>query len=315
MIQAVPFFSIVIPLYNKEKYVRRSLDSVITQTFDDFEIIVVDDGSTDSSAKLVNSYGDPRIRLIRQTNAGVSAARNRGISEAKGQWIAFLDADDEYRPNFLRQLEICSKRFTTAGAIYTRTAYLRGNTEVRMPSPRINAPKLLDDYLRFVVFQNGPEIHTSSIAVKRSVFCDTGLFPIGIKVGEDSDMWLRVAYSTGIVYVPEILSVFHIDSGDSNWERHWDQPAFWVNTYQSWLGMGRIPERFRRSAASYYQKYLLDKSLGHAIRGNPAQARKILWNEVVWPVAPKFLGFKVLLYSYLPLWLFRFQRKITSRLA
>jgi len=93
--------SIVIPLYNKAPYVRRALDSIAVQTFADFEAIIVDDGSTDMGAAVVANYSDPRFRLIRQENAGPGAARNAGIAQAQGEFIAFLDSDDEWLPNYL----------------------------------------------------------------------------------------------------------------------------------------------------------------------------------------------------------------------
>ena len=93
--------SVVIPLYNKEEQIAHTLQSVFTQTFQNFEIVIVDDGSTDNSVEEVEKFTDSRIRLIHQTNAGVSAARNRGIEEARGELIAFLDADDEWMPEYL----------------------------------------------------------------------------------------------------------------------------------------------------------------------------------------------------------------------
>jgi hypothetical protein len=95
--------SIVIPLYNKARYVKRALDSIESQTFSDFEVIVVDDGSTDDGAALVSSYPDQRVRLITQSNAGPGAARNAGIAQAQGELIAFLDADDEWLPTYLEE--------------------------------------------------------------------------------------------------------------------------------------------------------------------------------------------------------------------
>ena len=95
--------SIVIPLYNKAPYVRRALDSIAAQTFTDFELIVIDDGSTDDGAAIVEKYLDRRFRLIRQANAGPGAARNVGIAQARGEFIAFLDADDEWLPNYLAE--------------------------------------------------------------------------------------------------------------------------------------------------------------------------------------------------------------------
>ena len=95
--------SVIIPLYNKAPYVRRALDSAAAQTFRDFELIVVDDGSTDEGARVVEDYGDGRVRLVRQPNAGPGAARNRGIAEARGELLAFLDADDAWTPPFLAE--------------------------------------------------------------------------------------------------------------------------------------------------------------------------------------------------------------------
>ena len=98
-----PTVSVIIPLYNKAPFVRRALDSVAAQTFADFEAIVVDDGSTDEGGRIVAAYADARFRLIRQANAGPGAARNRGLGEAQGEFVAFLDADDEWLPEYLAE--------------------------------------------------------------------------------------------------------------------------------------------------------------------------------------------------------------------
>jgi glycosyltransferase involved in cell wall biosynthesis len=99
----MPQLTVVIPLYNKRRYVRRALDSISAQTFNDFELIVVDDGSTDGSGEEVARHPDPRFRVVHQANAGPGAARNRGIAEAAGDLIAFLDADDEWLPEYLQR--------------------------------------------------------------------------------------------------------------------------------------------------------------------------------------------------------------------
>lgn len=98
---AIPDISVIIPLYNKGKYIVRALDSVFAQTYQDFEVIVVDDGSTDNGLEIVQQYRDSRLRLIRQANAGPGAARNRGLKASKAPFVAFLDADDEWLPEFL----------------------------------------------------------------------------------------------------------------------------------------------------------------------------------------------------------------------
>src|SRR5215210_566395 len=98
-----PRISVVVPLYNKATFVRRTLNSIAQQTYTDFEVIVVDDGSTDGGAGIVLTEGDPRVRVVTQENMGPGAARNRGISEARGELIAFLDADDEWFPRYLEE--------------------------------------------------------------------------------------------------------------------------------------------------------------------------------------------------------------------
>jgi glycosyltransferase involved in cell wall biosynthesis len=111
----MPAATIIIPLYNKRSYIGRALDSVLHQSFQDFEIIVVDDGSTDNGAEVVKSYDDPRIRLIRQENKGVSVARNTGADRATADFIAFLDADDEWMPRQLETVSGLRKKFPDAG--------------------------------------------------------------------------------------------------------------------------------------------------------------------------------------------------------
>jgi glycosyltransferase involved in cell wall biosynthesis len=287
-------------LYNKEPYIQRSLDSVLSQTFSDFEVIVVDDGSTDGSAGIVESCKDHRVRLVRQPNGGVSAARNRGITEAQGEWIAFLDADDEYQPQFLRKVRECAERFPTAGAIYSRAAWMKGQSQLNMPQDQVREPRLLPDYLHFVAFNKGYEICSSAVAVRRDVFDRAGPFPLGIKVGEDSDMWLRVAWTTNIAYVPEFLSIYHMEAGVSNWEKHQEEEPHWITTYRQWQKEGRISQQLLESSEAYYQKYLLEKSLGQALRGRKAEARWVLWRDVNWLAAPKRLAMKTMFYAYAP---------------
>lgn len=121
----MPLFSIIIPLYNKEHTITNSIGSVLDQSFQDFEIIIVDDGSTDSSADKVRAFADPRIKLFSQQNAGPSAARNHGIREATGEWIVFLDADDQLTKTALESFHKAIAKAPLCTCIYSNAYILR----------------------------------------------------------------------------------------------------------------------------------------------------------------------------------------------
>ena len=134
-------FSVVIPLYNKEKYISRAIKSVIEQTYKIFELIIIDDGSIDNSVNIVKKHKDSRIRLIEQENSGVSATRNKGIKNAKYNYIAFLDADDEWKPNFLdtivRRIESLSNVEALDERLYTEVAILSDKLDVNEEKIRL----------------------------------------------------------------------------------------------------------------------------------------------------------------------------------
>ncbi|HEY4433327.1 MAG TPA: glycosyltransferase family A protein, partial [Candidatus Cybelea sp.] len=113
----MPLVSVVVPLYNKARYVMRALQSVATQNVEDFEVIIVDDGSTDGGDEIAAGMPDPRFRLLRQANAGPGSARNRGLQEASGEFVGFLDADDRWLPHFLSENVAILERHPRAAAV------------------------------------------------------------------------------------------------------------------------------------------------------------------------------------------------------
>lgn len=205
-----PLVSVVIPLYNKEKEVSGSLRSVLSQSVTDIEIIVVDDGSVDNGREMVFAFNDPRIRLVGQKNSGVSAARNRGIAEACSDKLAFLDADDEWRPDFIETVLRLSARFPECGVfasgyIYrysdgnTRSAIIRGLEDGTCEG-------ILRDYFR-VAAQSDPPLCSSSVAVRKNAITAIGGFPEGITIGEDLLTWARLAVRYEIAYCRSPLAV------------------------------------------------------------------------------------------------------------
>ena len=206
--------SVVIPLYNKEALVGRTLESVLAQSYRDFEVVVVDDGSRDGSAAVVESFDDPRIRLIRQENAGVSAARNRGIAEARGEFVALLDGDDIWRENYLQtQFELTQKYpqcdvFAT-DYCFSNSKGVEKATIIRK-LPFDGEDGILTNYFE-VASCSHPPLCSSTVMVRKGAIESVGGFPVGIKSGEDLITWARLAAKYQIAYSRFVGAVFVFD--------------------------------------------------------------------------------------------------------
>ena len=216
-------FSVVIPLYNKASYIRCTLQSVLTQSFTDFEVIVVDDGSSDGSAELVKTIDDPRIRLVHQANAGVSAARNRGIDLARGEWIAFLDADDWHHPDHLKCLLDAHQACPEADAVATDfvlVADAQGSWPPTWPTFKdaLKVELITDLPRRWMI---GPSLCSSSVAVRRQRLRQMQpCFPVGESQAEDLDFWFRLGEQTPIALAHAPLVAYRIDVDGSLSARH-----------------------------------------------------------------------------------------------
>lgn len=211
----MPEISVIIPLYNKARHIARAIDSVLAQTVQRFEILVIDDGSTDNGGQIVASYPDSRIRLIRQENQGVSEARNRGIVEAQADFLAFLDADDEWGNDHLKVLFRLRRNFPEAGAYSTAYIHVRpGNKRIPVKIKRIpSAPweGLLPDYFLSASFGE-PPVWSSAVAIPKTVFHKVGLFKAGEKMGEDLDMWGRIALRFPIAFSWQGVAFYREDA-------------------------------------------------------------------------------------------------------
>lgn len=207
-------FSIVIPLFNKEEYISRAIESVLSQTYESFELIVVDDGSTDHGATIVEGFSDPRIVLIHQINGGESAARNTGIGKASNPFVAFLDADDAWRPNHLETLLQLILKYPGSGIFCTNYQFFEANGKIRVPSWKfVSNSGIVDRYFRSVA--NGDQLATSSSAcIPASVFQDVGLFSVGDKLGADQDMWARILLKYKIACSQDITAKYFRDASN-----------------------------------------------------------------------------------------------------
>jgi glycosyltransferase involved in cell wall biosynthesis len=200
--------SVVIPLYNKARSIDRTIRSILAQTVSDFEIIVVDDGSTDEGPMIVEGFHDSRIVVVRQANLGEGAARNRGIRTATSDLVAFCDADDEWMPTFLETIFILERKFPTC-AVFA-TAYLMrepGGRRLAPPSPTPTAPYAMADSYFSAAAKYGTPWCASSVAVRRDAILSTGGFPTNAAVGADLLAWARLAarYSIATATVPQAI--------------------------------------------------------------------------------------------------------------
>ena len=195
-----PRVSVVMPVFNGERYVGRAIESVLRQSMADLELFVVDDGSTDGTAALVSEFaGDPRVRYAKQSNQGPSAARNRGIAAAKGQWIAFLDSDDRWTSEKLgRQLRVALQH-PEARLIYS--AAIQQAEDGKHFGTMV--PLLSGDCLSQLLLGNKITGSASSAMVRRDALDGKWLFDPELLYAEDWDVWLRVAAAHPVAFDAE----------------------------------------------------------------------------------------------------------------
>lgn len=200
--------SVVIPLYNKEDEVARAINSVLSQTFTDFELIIVDDGSTDTSLAIAKSFSDRRISVLNKQNGGVSSARNHGIKHAKNDLVALLDGDDWWARDFLITLYQLSKKYPDASIYGCQYVQVNSQNEIM----RLNRfPDIKEGY--FELYNHLFAINSSSVLLRKKVFEKYGYFDEKLTHGEDTDMWIRISIKSKVCYTSEILS-FCFTGGD-----------------------------------------------------------------------------------------------------
>lgn len=187
-------FSVVVPVHNKEPHVRRSIDSILNQTFKEFELIVVDDASSDGSLRVIEQYNDSRIRVFRRDTPGPGgyAARNLGIQEARYSWIAFLDADDAWEPAYLERMREAIEREKDIQVFVSGYSVVEG--QLKKPNAYYRSAGGKGSHrFDFITFLRKKPACTDSIVIARDTLLASGAFPDGRSLrGGDQDTWLRV---------------------------------------------------------------------------------------------------------------------------
>jgi glycosyltransferase involved in cell wall biosynthesis len=270
--------SVVIPLYNKAPHIGRSLNSILSQTFLPKEIIVVDDGSTDGGADIVRNYNHPLIRLISKDNEGVSATRNRGVQEATGSLVAFLDADDYWQPRFLEVIHNLRRQFPQAGIYATNFEVIRPNGEIKKHTchclPPDSQAGLITQYGK--VMANSP-LHPSATAIPKNIFQEIGGFNQNEYLYEDVDLFIRIGLRYPIAWSREHLARYHQDAvnralGTKLWVR---EPAVSVTARQA-IADGLVPDKLIDILKEYSHQVQIQAAVHCIYQGKKDMASQLL---------------------------------------
>lgn len=238
----MPKLSVVIPTYNRAALISRALDSVLAQSRQADEILVVDDGSTDNTMDVISDRY-PRISLLRQENKGVSAARNLGIRHAKGEWIALLDSDDEWKPDKLeKQLQIL-KDNPDYRICHSNETWIRHGIRVNpMKKHRKYGGHIFRHCLPLCV------ISPSSVVIHRTVFDDIGYFDESLPACEDYDLWLRICSRYPVLYLDEELITKYGGHTDQLSHKHWGMDRFRIFSLEKIISDPMLGESKRDAA-------------------------------------------------------------------
>jgi len=198
----MPFFSVIIPLYNKQKFIEKTLKSVINQTFSDFEVIIINDGSTDRSIEKVNKLKDRRIKIYNSKNKGVSNARNYGIEISNSNLIVFLDADDLWEKSHLEEIKILYQSFPNCGLYAMGYSKVYGeNNPIKADYNGISLGPAVVDFFKSSL--KDCIAWTSAVMIPKTTFNKIGYFNEELRSGQDTDMWIRIALDFKIAFNPK----------------------------------------------------------------------------------------------------------------
>ncbi len=228
-----PFFSVVIPLYNKQNYVQNTVQSVLDQTYENFELIIVNDGSTDNSLEVVKKIKSDKIKIVEQKNQGVSVARNTGISNASGKYIALLDADDYWYPHHLIELKKVIQLHPHAGIFCMGYEILIDGNKLEKANYNLKEPnkiQLIDDYFNASIIN--PVIWTSASAFSKEKFKEIGRFDKKLRTAQDLDFFVRAALKFKVSFNPQITMRYHQTSENNLAQSFYNEDrAYFINKF------------------------------------------------------------------------------------
>jgi glycosyltransferase involved in cell wall biosynthesis len=211
-----PFFSVVLPVFNGEKYLRQSIESVLSQDEADFELIIWDDHSNDESPLIVGSYEDPRLRYFANSkNLGLFKTLNLGIKEAKGEWIRLWSQDDVMKSNCLRSEAAFIQKYPVVGMVYCAVDTIDESGNTTLPAPWDPTPDIVDSELaaQIMFFHGSIAGNIANVLLRRDVLTDVGLFDEDMKISADFEMWVRISSTYPLGHIREPLVDLRNHSG------------------------------------------------------------------------------------------------------
>nr|WP_315248406.1 glycosyltransferase family 2 protein [uncultured Flavobacterium sp.] len=300
----MPFFSIVVPVYNKANHIEDTLKSVFSQTFNDYEIIIINDGSTDDSEAIILGFDDNRIQFYSQKKQGVSIARNIGIEKSNGKLIAFLDADDCWFSNHLEELANLYHNFPDCGMYCSR--YKIKTTENHFQTPHFNG---IENSFRGIVtdyfFSNSPFriSWTSSLSIPKKVLDEIGGFTPGVTNGQDLELWTKIGITYNVAITNKITAIYNFHIPDSLAKNNISSMK--LMDFEQF----KIAEQKNSSLKKFLDLYRIEYGLRYYIFGHKDKMKFYLQD-----IEKKSLGLKIRLLLHLPSFLLRFFLKLKNRL-
>ena len=278
----IPRISVIIPAYNRANYLTEAINSVLSQTYRNFELIVVNDGSQDNTEEILKKYTG-KIKYFYQENNGVSSARNKGIDNSKGEFLCFLDSDDLWEKKKLeKQIDYFNKNVDVK-ICYTDEIWIRRGKRVnQMKKHKKHSGNIFKMSLPLCI------ISASSVMIKKEVLSKVGFFDESFQVCEDYDLWLRISKEFQVGFIPEKLIIKRGGHEDQLSKKYWGMDRFRIKVLEKLLSNGGLDSEKRQDAISELDKKCRILSNGCFKRGKVEEGEKYAAIPLKYTLNPKF---------------------------
>lgn len=271
------------PYFKNSEIVKKSISSVLNQDYINFELIIIDDGSNDNIEYIINEFHDSRIRLIKQSNRGVSSARNRGIVNSKYKFLCFLDSDDTWTYNHLSVLKETISRYPSE--MFFVTGHKRLGNKTYISNETLNLKKsdnlLVSDFFKFAI-NKSETIHTNSVCIKKKALSKVGLFEEGVNRGEDVDLWLRLACYYNVIFINKTTTLYNREFSTLTSNKFTSKSGIFIDRRIELLSDESIDIKKKKSIEIYLDRISISSIRKLLITKNKKKAikkfKEIKWN-------------------------------------